>query len=392
MEIPGLSRRFILFVLVAAGCDAPPDATAPIGSPVPGLTAADLERFRAGEALFNRVFTPSDGVGPLFNENQCSACHTFPAAGGTGEQFLVKATRFTPPDRCDLLAAEGGLNVRTQATPLLQVHGIQKQPLPPSATERGRFDASFLFGLGLVDAIPERDILRHADPEDSDGDGISGRPGRDAEGRLGRFGRKAEFATLADFIENAAHFEMGLTTPLHPSEGDIAGTPFPDGVDPAPDPELDASTLSLLHEFVRFLAPPPRIAPQTAEDSQLVATGERLFDAIGCTSCHVPSMTTGGSDAAALERRTVRLYSDVLLHDLGPEFAGPCGIGATPTELRTGILMGLGRRRNYLHDRRTGDLHRAILLHGGEAAAVREQFRALAPLEQEAVVRFLKTL
>src|SRR5690606_37630918 len=163
----------------------------------------ELVRFRAGAALFNRVFTPEEGLGPLFNENQCSSCHTDPAAGGTGEQILVRATRFEPPDRCDALSAMSGENIRTRATPLLQAHGIQRQMLPASASHTARFTVSFLFGLGLVELIPEQTILALADPDDVDGDGISGRPGRDPSGRLGRFGRKADHATLRDFIETA---------------------------------------------------------------------------------------------------------------------------------------------------------------------------------------------
>ena len=377
---------------LAAACEPPREAAAPIGSPLPGLTAEQIASFQAGESAFNHVFTPDEGVGPLFNENQCSACHTSPRTGGTGEQFLVRATRFLPPDQCDMLVAEGGENVRTQSTPLLRAHGIERQPFPATATERGRFNVPFLFGAGLIEAIPEDRILANEDPDDADADGISGRAGRDALGRVARFGRKAELATIRDFTESALRLEMGLTTPSHPDEGTIGGAPLPDDVDPAADPEIDEATIDRLTDFVRFLAAPERRSFGDPADRAAAARGESRFSEIGCTACHVPAMTTGPSDIAALDRKRVFLYSDLLLHDLGPEFASGCGVAASPTELRTAILMGLRHRDVFLHDGRTADLLDAILLHGGEATAVRERFRALDRVEQEELLTFLRGL
>lgn len=363
-----------------------------LGEPLVGLDAEALGRFHAGKALFNKVFTPEEGLGPLFNDNQCSACHTVPAAGGTGEQFVTRASRFTPPDRCDPLSAAGGENVRIQATPRLRAHGIERQPFPAEATEHVRFNVPFLFGLGLVEAIPEEQILARADPDDRDGDGISGRPGRDARGRFARFGRKADQATLRGFVEGAAHLEMGLTTPAHPHEGTVAGEPLPPGVDAADDPELNESAVALLTEFVRFLTPPVPRPGETDEDRRVIRRGEELFHAVGCTACHLPSMTTGRNALAALDRKRIDLYSDLLLHDMGPALATVCAPDASPMELRTEPLMGLGHRSRYLHDSRAGDLNEAVLLHGGEAAPVRERFRALHELQRHYLVRFLQSL
>jgi len=379
-------------VAAVAGCRQAEPVASRIGEPLPGLTAEELGRFHAGRALFNKVFTPEEGLGPLFNENQCSACHTLPAIGGTGEQFVTRASRFTPPDRCDPLTEAGGENVRIQATPLLRAHGIERQPFPAEATESVSFNVPFIFGMGLIEAIPEEEILSRADPDDRDGDGISGRPGRDAAGRFARFGRKADQATLRAFVESAAHLEMGLTTPTHPDEGTIAGAPFPPGVDPAPDPELSETAIELLTDFVRFLAPPERRLGVTDEERRAIERGEALFDAIGCAACHTPSMTTGRSPIAALDRKRIHLYSDLLLHDMGPELASVCAPGASPTEHRTEPLMGLGHRSTYLHDGRAGTLDEAILLHGGEAAPARERFRALNELERHDLIRFLRSL
>jgi CxxC motif-containing protein (DUF1111 family) len=376
---------------VLPACAAPGDAAAPIGEPLPGLTPAELARFRQGETLFNRVFTPEDGLGPLFNENQCSACHTSPATGGTGDQLIVKATRFTPPDLCDTLTAEGGENVRTQATPALRAHGITAQPFPRSATERASFTTTFLFGLGLAELVPAAELERLARRQAARG-AVAGRPGRTADGRIGRFGRKADEATLADFTHNALRFEMGLTTSRHASEGDIAGEPYPDGVDLADDPEISDEDVALLVDFMRFLAPPERARPATADERALVRLGEEVFARTGCAGCHVPGMTTPRNPSSALSRKRVYLYSDLLLHDMGPELAGVCGPGATPAELRTAPLMGLRYRTMLLHDGRAHDLVEAIRQHGGQAAAARQRFHGLTELEQNALLGFLRTL
>lgn len=383
----------MLLIAATAACGASDSvATASPGDPLPGLSPNEIERFRAGQALFDKVFSPEEGLGPLFNANQCSACHTVPAAGGTGEQLVLRVSRSLPDGACDPLRDEGGENVRVMATPLLRMHGIERQPVPAGATERVRFTVPFLFGLGLVEAIPESEILSRADPDDRDGDGISGRAGRDARGRLARFGRKADHATLRDFVESAAHLEMGLTTPARPGEGGVGGAPFPPGTDPAPDPELNETAVALLTEFLRFLAPLAPRDGETAEDRRMIRRGAALFREIGCADCHVPTMTAGPSRIAALDRKPVALYSDLLLHDMGPALANVCTPAASPTELRTEPLMGLGRRTSYLHDGRAKDLPTAIRLHGGEAAAARARFDSLDELAQHALLRFLRSL
>lgn len=380
-----------LLLACLPACDAPAPAAEP-GEPIPGLTQAQLARFEAGRALFDRVFTAAEGVGPLFNENQCSACHTDPASGGTGEQLVLKATRFRPPLTCDLMAEEGGENLRRRVTPALAAHGVGAEPFPAAATERARFTAPFLFGLGLVEIIPEATILANADPDDADGDGISGRPGRAVDGRLGRFSRKAEVATLLDFTDSALRFEMGLSTeltPVEPIPARLAGLP---GIDPVPEPEVDREEMELLTDFVRFLAPIRRRVPHDRAGRAAVARGERLFHDIGCARCHVPEMRTGRSDVRALDRKRIELYSDLLLHEMGEDLASVCGLAATPTELRTQPLAGLAHRRALLHDGRAFNPRDAVLAHGGEARGVRDAFAALPRTTQEDLLRFLDTL
>jgi CxxC motif-containing protein (DUF1111 family) len=383
----------VALVPTVTACGKPEPVSGPAGTPLPGLTDDQVAEFYAGQALFNKVYTPEEGLGPLFNENQCSACHTSPAIGGTtGFERIVKATRFRGPGACDPLSNEGGENIRSQTTPLLKALGIEHEVVPSSATEEGRFSTPFLFGLGLVEAIPDETILSREDPDDRDGDGISGRAGRTPDGRLGRFGRKAEQASIMEFIDTALRFEMGLTTPLKSEEETINGRPIPPETDPAPDPEIDQRRMELLTTFVRYLAPVAPTAMRSAAYRDTVMAGKRLFGELGCPACHTPSMRTGRSDIDALDRKTVQLYSDLLLHDMGPKLTDVCGYTATPSELRTEMLMGLRHRPNLLHDGRASDVREAILAHGGEAQRARDAFARLNWLWQEYLVRFLRSL
>jgi len=362
------------------------------GEPLPGLQASDLARFRQGEVLFNKVFTPEEGLGPLFNENQCSACHTDPAAGGTGDQFVTKATRWSPNTGCDLLRESGGENVRTRGTPLLRALGIQREETPEEATEVGRFVVPFLFGWGLAEALPEETLKSLADPEDRDGDGISGRLARTPDGRMGLFGRKGEFASLADFNAGAFLMEMGITNPLHPGPETMSGVPLPPGVDLGVDPEVGEETLALVLDFVRFLAPLARRVPSDPEALAQVNRGEAVFRETGCTACHVPVLETGDHPVEALSGKAAAFYSDFLLHDLGPQVEGVCGPDAAPTEHRTGILMGVGLRDLFLHSGDANSLEEAILRHGGEAQRAQQAFQGLSELDRHYLIRFLETL
>lgn len=382
-----------LLLYGSSGCERSGAVTVDPGAPLPGLNSAEQVRFEAGRALFERIYRPEDGLGPLFNENQCSACHTVPASGGTtGFERVVKATRFSGPGACDLLSSEGGENIRTQATPLLRAHGVERESIPTSATAVGRFTPPFLFGLGLVEAIPDASIVAGSDPADANGDGISGRAGRTPDGRLARFGRKAEFATIAEFVDAALRLEMGLTTPSHIAERGINGMPLPPASDPVADPEAGRSTIELLTAFVRFLAPLSPSTPRSRAHADTLSAGRRLFHEMGCPSCHSPTLRTRSGDVPVLDRRTVGLYSDLLLHDMGPELADVCGFDAGPAEIRTELLMGLRYRDRFLHDGRANTIEEAIRAHGGEAQRARDAFARLSWLRQQYVLMFLRSL
>jgi CxxC motif-containing protein (DUF1111 family) len=268
---------------------------------------------------------------------------------------------------------------------------VRSERLPPSATDTGRFLPPFLFGLGLIEAIPDDVIAAAADPDDRDGDGISGRAARGPDGRLTRFGRKADIASIEDFTRHALRFEMGLTS--RPTDHDMVnGVAPPPGTDPAGEPEVDAGTVALLTDFVRFLTPPGAAVPRGAAHADTIARGRELFERLGCTGCHTPALRTGAHDIPALNRKTVTLYSDLLLHDMGPGLANVCAHDASPAELRTSPLMGLGHRQFFLHDGRATDLREAIVAHDGEARAARDAFARLSWAAQELVVLFLRSL
>ena len=189
-----------LFGLLTFACsEEAPDPWSRVeafGDPRFGLSAEERARFEEGRILFDRIFTAEDGLGPLFNEDQCSACHTDPAAGGTGEQVVRKAARFdSATGACDLLAHAGGENLRSRVTSAAGELGVVRDTVPAGATDVAVFDVPFLFGLGAADAVHDSTLERLADPEDRNGDGISGRLGRTPDGRIGRFGRKADVAT-----------------------------------------------------------------------------------------------------------------------------------------------------------------------------------------------------
>lgn len=394
----------LLTTLVLAACSCA-RALRP-GDPLPGLDGAELAEFERGRAVFERTFLPETGLGPLFNATACAECHEDPVTGGVGDEVELQAARLgrplpavaawggedtAPPAAaepgCDLLFAEGGPVYQLQVTPALHdALGIDSEPVPAEA-QTARRTVPDLFGFGLLDAVPDAVILARSDPDDANGDGISGRPNRFIDGRVGRFGRKAFVPTLAEFNAGAFQLEQGVTVAEAPGEGTVGGRPLPPGVDPTPDPELDAESVRLADAFVRFLAPPSRRVATGA-----AAQGKRVFERIGCASCHVPMLRTGPSEVRALANRDVVAYTDLLLHDMGAGLADICFGDATPSEFRTEPLMGLRLSRRFLHDGRAASIEEAIQLHGGEAAAARRAFGALPARDRSALLEFLRTL
>ena len=252
-----------------------------------------------------------------------------------------------------------------------------------------------LVGLGLLEAISELDILIHADQDDLDGDGISGKPQivKDpltGQSRLGRFGYKAGQATVRFQIAGALNSDMGVTTSIQP---------YLDGEEKEeeePDPELSDESLLNMTRYVSSLGVPPR----RNVDAKDVQRGEKLFETIGCASCHIPMWKTSKyHPQAELRSQTIWPYTDLLLHDMGKELADEMTEGkATRREWRTPPLWGIGATAGvsggeaYLHDGRARTLEEAILWHGGESAQSNVKFRELSEADRLAVIAFLKSL
>jgi len=361
------------------------------GEPLAGLTPAERARFDSGRVVFDSIFTPEKGLGPLFNSTSCAECHEDPKPGGTGDEVERHATAFHPDATgraCDELASLGGPVFENQVTPALKAAlGIASEPVPPQATAIAHRTTPIIFGFGLLDAVPDSVILSYADPDDRDHDGVSGRAGRNFDGRLGRFGRKALVPTLLEFTEGALNAEQGVTSPAVPDEPTVGGQALPPNTDPASDPELSQRQVEVLDAFVRFLAPP---AP--AKMSSDARRGRELFAQVGCNRCHIPALPTGDNPVRALAHREVPAFTDLLLHDMGPDLADICLGLATPSEFRTEPLMGLRLRKRFLHDGRASTPEQAIDQHGGEAAAARMRFIGLSATERAALLAYLQTL
>jgi CxxC motif-containing protein (DUF1111 family) len=255
-----------------------------------------------------------------------------------------------------------------------------------------------LFGAGLVEAIPDEMITALEDPDDRNGDGISGRAARvidiaTGRERIGRFGWKAQHATLLAFSGDAYRNEMGITNDLFRNE--VAAGIDPEAMkrcDSTSDPEDKRDPLTGLRGidafevFMKFLAPLDR----GAIDNSAIE-GENLFTAIGCASCHVPVLTTGQSPNPTFDRRPVPLYSDLLLHDVATGDGIPQA-SALHNEIRTPALWGLRFRRPLLHDGSAATAQQAILRHGNEAASAADNFRNLPAAQQAALLAFLDSL
>lgn len=394
--------------LATGGCDAlltaAPDPGDIFDGPLPGLTATELAAFVRGDEAFGRQFSPSQGLGPIFNDASCASCHS---ADGRGrpENALV---RFSIGK--DLVPHLGGPQLQTRA-----VGGAQPETLPPGVQSSLRLPPP-VFGMGLIEAIPEAVIVALADPADRDGDGISGRPNyvlpRDfipvdeiggfippgssgTRPQLGRFSRKSQVSSLLLQIVEAYHQDIGVTSVFLPIDNkNPLASRSTEAADRAPDPELAESEIRAALAYVRTLAPPAPGA-MTPRRQQ----GERIFGEIGCARCHVPELRTGPSTIAALAHQPVRLYSDLLLHDMGDRLADNRVDGdATGREWRTTPLWGLRLMRDFLdgeafllHDGSARTVDEAIRLHGGEAERARIRFVGLTEEERAALLDFVES-
>ncbi len=422
------------------------DATrAAFSLPAANLHAERRDQFFVGNAVFNRGWVSAvasvadfDGLGPLFNAVGCSGCHFKDGRGRPPERvdeaFLSMLIRLSVPGRGPHgepvdepsyggqlqgeailgVPAEGFARVSYEEItgafadgspyslrkPTYLVDRLAYGPLAPDAMMSPRA-APFLIGLGLLEAIPEPTILRHADPDDRDGDGISGRPNQvwDVErGRIvvGRFGWKANQPSLRQQNAGAFNGDMGITSSLFPTEGCTAGQRACAEAATGPTPQLSEPLLGDVAFYTATLAVPAR---RDVGDS-VVRRGWSIFESSGCARCHLPTFETGSVDGfPELSRQVIHPYTDLLLHDMGPQLTDDRpDFDASGTEWRTPPLWGIGlvqtvnRHTLLLHDGRAQGFAEAILWHGGEAERARDTFRSMPRADREALVRFLESL
>ncbi|HEU4890465.1 MAG TPA: di-heme oxidoredictase family protein [Vicinamibacterales bacterium] len=318
-----------------------------------GTAAAAPRGDTRGARIFTRVWTAGDGLGPFANAQSCAACHSTPHTGGSGGSEANAMVLVSSEEQDD---TGGHLFRQLWIRP---GHAVVKRPLPRRVFRRR---APSLFGVGPLERVSVREIAARADPSDADADGISGR----LPVGEGRFGWKSRFQSLEQAVAAALINELGVSNAIF--HGPRSGAA-----------EISGDDLRDLVEFVRGL-PAPKAAAVARSD-----TGATVFRTAGCAACHDPRASGGTARAA---------YTDLLLHDMGAQFAEAFPDGdATGAEFRTAPLWGIAASGPpYLHDGRAANLHEAILGHGGEATASRRRYERLPATERRALLLFLKSL
>lgn len=398
--------------------------------PAENLSDENLERHFEGDVEFGNVFVTAPapvnpGLGPLFNNVSCESCHI---KNGRGHPvFRDSRLRSTAlvmisdpegepdvPGGNPLVEGLGGqiqdhavFGVRPEAEVSLRWeeipgrypdgvrYSLRKPVIDVTLSDGSSLGENIqtsmrlplpVIGLGLLEAVAEETLLGLSDPDDSDGDGISGRPNMvwnrvTASTEVGRFGRKAGSPDLRTQTARAYTEDMGVSNP---------GLPTGDGETDITEEQLDLTTF-----YVQTLAVPLR----AKTDDPAAARGERVFSDIGCSSCHVPTLRTGEHPVEEVSDQTIRPFTDLLLHDMGEGLAdGRPDFLATGREWRTPPLWGIGLTEkllvtpNFLHDGRARTLEEAILWHGGEAEGVVDRFRNLPRDQRESIIKFLNTL
>lgn len=404
--------------------------------PLANISSQDLQNHVAGDAVFEATFVSppakiNGGLGPIFNNVSCVSCHNRDGRARpplSSEPFSGLLFRISSPGTDahggPVEVSGFGLQIQTHA-----VFGVQQEmdvmisyselpgkfsdgtdyslqkpnytianpyaPVPVHAMISPRI-ANPNFGLGLLEAVAEETILSFADENDSNSDGISGKPNyvydfAMSKMMLGRFGWKASQSTLIQQAAAAANNDMGVTSPYFPNEtslGQIQDVP-------AHDPEMIADELNAVTIYLQTLAPPARRSPSDAA----VLKGKALFVQSKCSACHIPKMQTGTHFIPSLSNQTIRPYTDLLLHDMGegltdnrPDYK------ASGSEWRTAPLWGIGLTKivnghtNFLHDGRARNLTEAILWHGGEGQQSKDSFLKMSAVDRNLLIKFLESL
>ncbi|HYZ86063.1 MAG TPA: di-heme oxidoredictase family protein, partial [Bryobacteraceae bacterium] len=405
------------------------------GEALDGLTAPQLAAFTGGLETFKEVSSvdgsvadePDGGLGPSFNMTSCGGCHAFPAVGGSSPPLNPQVAAAT---------ANGGRNIVpsfiTSDGPIREVRFKRHADGRPDGGVHAlfviteRFDAPSgcdlrqtdfaeqvrrgnavfriptpLFGAGLIEAIPDSTILTSAaaDARRKDQFGIHGRPNRtDHDGSITRFGWKAQNASLLVFAGEAYAVEQGITNDLFPQPresgtGCVVSEEHEDHMDFVTG---EAGDLEAFVHFMRLLAPPAPVTEYGTVSAESIQRGLAAFNNVGCAFCHTERMTTGRSYIDALNDKEIRLFSDLLLHNMGTRLADGISQGvADGDEFRTAPLWGLGQRIFFLHDGRTKDLLEAIRIHASDGSEANQSIRAFEYLSdtlKQDLLNFLRSL
>jgi CxxC motif-containing protein (DUF1111 family) len=394
-------KKYILGALILPSllaCEAlgpsEPEEYELLDGPVENLTQAESRRFVAGDVAFNdQIFTVENGLGPIFNGTSCVSCH---AGDGKGHPF-VKFTRFgqSLPGINEYLDM-GGPQLQNRAIP-----GYNPETLPPGAPH-GDLVAPIVTGLGFLDAVTDADLIAMSDPDDLDGDGISGRvhwndrpdyvtdrpDAISQDGKyISRFGKKARMYDLLHQTADAYNQDIGINSYYEPFDN-YSG----DRV----QPEIDRQTINDVVFYLKTLkAPVPR-----DQDNPDVRAGRQLFEQANCVACHKPTLKTGFSPIDAIAFKEFHPYTDLLLHDMGPALDDGYTEGyALSSEWKTPPLWGIGLAKHsqggqyyLLHDGRARSIEEAILYHGGEAENSKNNYVNLTQSEKNQLLKFIESL
>ena len=397
----------------------------------PRVNTVDAATAQAGKELFLHEWTPGDplanggdGLGPVFNAKSCVECHRQGGAGGSGP-FENNVNLFTVRPQGDARALgeksrQGVVHTQAVAPELQETFGHVHFGLPasfpplsslamlpqngvrgmtfPQGVNISQRKTPALFGAGLIDDIPARDIIANERVQrlkwglasSKDKSSPVGRVLRMADGRIGRFGWKAQTVSLTEFVRAACANELGLGNP-----GQAQPQPLGQPGYLTVGNDLTLAQCDQLTEFINSLPRPVERTPQEPADVQKAKAGKSVFRAIGCADCHTPDVG-----------RVRGLYSDLLLHEMGQELEGggdyndrpleepsfKSGTGPLPAEWRTPPLWGVARSAPYLHDGRAPTLEQAIGLHGGQGQSSAGRYAGLPTDEQQQLIAFLKTL
>ena len=365
-----------------------------LDGPVEGLDDAQNRQHLLGDIAFNdQIFTRETGLGPVFVATSCGSCH---AGDGKGHPFTT-LTRFGQVDSLgNKFLKLGGPQLQNRALP-----GHQPEQMPAGATS-AKFTPPINTGLGFLELVPDADILALADPNDANGDGISGVPNWNtipfyveqnpnsiskAGKYIGRFGKKASVRNLLQQTVNAYNQDIGITSYFEPydvySLQEI-------------DPEISIQEVYDVVFYLQTLKAPI----QRNQNDEGVILGKQIFNSINCSGCHTPTLKTSFSPVSALSNKEFHPYTDLLLHDMGNALDDGYTEGSAKTqEWRTPPLWGLGLSPNsqggqyfLLHDGRAKSIEEAIQMHGGEAEQSKNKFNQLSETDKEALIKFIKSL